>query len=119
MGTNYYAVKKKPSLEEPIHIGKSSFGWLFLFQEQNDTYREYPIEWHTYNQVKEWLEKHAIGENAPYVILDEYEREIPLEELLKLIEMKQRDERCKNNPDNFNYNTKNVDGYRFTDSDFS
>lgn len=36
MGTNYYAVKNRPTVCSPIHIGKSSSGWLFLFHEQND-----------------------------------------------------------------------------------
>lgn len=31
MGTNYYAVMKKPTIADPIHIGKSSIGWKFLF----------------------------------------------------------------------------------------
>ena len=31
MGTNYYAVKSKPTVRNPIHIGKSSMGWRFNF----------------------------------------------------------------------------------------
>ena len=31
MGTNYYAVKNKPTVSSPIHIGKSSMGWKFCF----------------------------------------------------------------------------------------
>jgi hypothetical protein len=34
MGTNYYAVKNGPTIQELVHIGKSSAGWLFNFQQQ-------------------------------------------------------------------------------------
>ena len=42
MGTNYYAVRKRPSLyDRTIHIGKSSVGWLFLFHD-NERFHTYP-----------------------------------------------------------------------------
>lgn len=116
MGTNYYAVRNKASLEQPIHIGKNSIGWLFCFQEQKDTWRDIPVEWHTYNQVKEWLEKYVV-EKKEYVILDEYDRLIYYEDFINLIESKQKDKRILSNPENFNY-CKNVDGYRFSDGEF-
>ena len=110
MGTNYYAVKRKPCLyNREIHIGKSSYGWLFCFQE-ND-------EFHTFPQFKKWLENNV--DTGEYVLFDEYNQEIKKEELLELIETKQNDENSRNNPDNFNEYCKNVDGYRFSDSDFS
>ena len=117
MGTNYYAVRNKASLEEPIHIGKSSFGWLFCFQEQNDTWRDIPVEWHNYEQVKEWLYKNTV-ESKKYVILDEYDRKMSYKKFIDLVETKQTDKRCLSNPDNFKYN-KNINGYRFDDRDFS
>ena len=117
MGTNYYAVRNKASLEELIHIGKSSFGWLFLFQEQKDTWRDIPVEWHNYEQVKEWLYKNTV-ESKKYAILDEYDRKISYKKFIDLVETKQKNERCLSNPDNFKYN-KNVNGYRFDDRDFS
>ena len=48
------------------------------------------------------------------VILDEEDIEVPLEEFLEIVESKQNTE----NPKNFQY-SKNVDGYRFNDGDFS
>ena len=51
MGTNYYAVSKKPTVAEPIHIGKSSAGWTFAIQEQNNP----PAVWHSYGEVMQWL----------------------------------------------------------------
>ena len=57
MGTNYYLVKNGPTVNEPIHIGKSSMGWLFCFQSQKETWHEPPIVWNTYNQVKDTLKR--------------------------------------------------------------
>lgn len=54
MGCNYYAVLKKPTVREPIHIGKSSCGWLFHFQDN-----EY---WHSYPEVKTWLQENVVSE---------------------------------------------------------
>ncbi len=117
MSTNYYVVKNKPSIRKPIHIGKSSFGWLFLFQEQDDTWGDIPIVWHTYNQLKEWLKKYTTGKNPIYTIIDENDKLISYEQFIKLVDEKQKNERNLSNPDNFKYN-KNVDGYRFSDKDF-
>lgn len=103
MGTNYYAEKKKPRIVkvyDKIHLGKSSYGWRFLFQEQD--------EFHNFEQFKDF-----ILNNKEYIIKDEYDRIIKPEELLNLIEEKQKN----NNPDNFKYN-KNIDGYRFEQGDF-
>ena len=109
MGTNYYAVKKKPSLyNRNIHIGKSSCGWLFLFQD-ND-------EYHTYPQFKKWLENNV--DTGEYILFNEYNEEISKEELLNIIDTIQKDEHSLSNPKNFDYGTKNIDGYRFTNKDF-
>lgn len=113
MGTNYYAVKKKPTIASPLHIGKSSAGWKFLFHEVKKYWCEYDeeLEIHTFPQWKKWLEEN-IGKE--YVMLDEYDREISLKDFFELVEEKQRIE----NKDNFR-NAKNIDGYRFSDDDFS
>ena len=109
MGTNYYAVKKKPCLyDREIHIGKCSMGWLFLFQD-ND-------QFHTYPQLKKWLEENV--DTGEYVLLDEEEQEITTSELLEIIDKKQNDPHDLSNPDNFS-NAKNIDGYRFASGDFS
>ena len=115
MGTNYYVVPNRPSIEEPIHIGKSSMGWKFLFQEIDEPWHEPPVIWHTHEQVINWLKRYTVDTNE-YVILDEYDDIIPLEELVKLIEHKQ--EVGEDNPDNFTY-CKNVNGYRFDEREFS
>lgn len=104
MSTNYYAVRKEPCLyNREIHLGHSSAGWLFLFREHDEI--------HTFPQFVRWLENNV--DTGEWVLFNEYNERITKEELLEIIELKQNDPRCKNNPDNFGYGFKNVDGYRF------
>lgn len=112
MGTNYYAVPNRPSVTEPIHIGKSSYGWKFLFQRQNDKWNKPPVVWNTYGQVLDWLYKYTV-ESPIYVIMDEYDKIISLDDFIDLVDSKQDVE----NEDNFTW-ADNVDGYRFTDGEF-
>ncbi len=116
MGTNYYAVRNRPTVADPIHIGKSSAGWLFNFQSHNEKWDNPPVVWNTYSQVKAWLYKHTV-EDKDFVILDEYDEEISYDDFIQMVDEKQRDEVNQSNPDNFTY-TRNVDGYRFSDGDF-
>jgi hypothetical protein len=103
MGTNYYAVKKKPSeYNNEIHIGKSSGGWRFLFQGYSDEL--------TINSKEDW-EKFL--KNDEYVIMDEYGSRISYKDFFKLVEDKQKE----NNKDNFAY-AVNRNGYRFSYNDF-
>ena len=109
MSTNYYAVKKKPSIHNRvIHLGKYRSGWLFMFREHEDI--------HTFPQFCNWLKNNV--DTGEYIILDEYDREFSKELLLMLIEDTQNDPYCRNNPDNFSSGNKNVDGYIFIDREF-
>ena len=112
MGTNYYAVRTRPTTDEPIHIGKASIGWKFLFQAMDEKYNEPPVVWNTYDQVYEWLYKHTVESND-YVIIDEYDEVISFDDFIELVEEKQNE----NNKDDFTY-ARNVNGYRFTDGWF-
>ncbi|MBR3445591.1 MAG: hypothetical protein IKH14_07000 [Prevotella sp.] len=116
MGTNYYAVKNRPTTQEPIHIGKSSIGWLFCFERQHIPWNDPPVEWNTYEQVKDWLIKYTV-ESDYYVIINEYDEIISFDEFVEMVDEKQNDEFCKSNEDNFAY-SDNVNGYRFTEGDF-
>lgn len=116
MGTNYYAVRNRPTVQDPIHIGKSSAGWLFSFQAQNDRWSEPPVIWNTYEQVKAWLYKHTVLDKD-FVIMNEYDEIVSFEDFIGLVDSKQTDEHNRSNPDNFSY-SRNVDGYRFSDGDF-
>lgn len=115
MGTNYYVVPNRPSIEEPVHIGKSSAGWMFLFQDVREPYREVPVIWHCYEDVEDWLYRHTV-ESEQYVIIDEYDEIISFNDFIELVARKQ--EQFKDNPDNFRY-CHNVGGYRFDDREFS
>ena len=117
MSTNYYLCKNGPTTNEPIHIGKSSYGWLFCFQSQNHPYDEPGVVWNTYNQVKAELKRMTV-DSTNYVIIDEYDSIISYDDFIKLVDEIQADPDNQENPDNFSYDTRNVDGYRFTDGDF-
>lgn len=100
--------------DNKIHIGKSSAGWLFNFQTQ---YRE-ECAWGCYEDVVNWLKRNTQGRSASYIIVDEYNRKQTLEEFIDLVDTKQKDPRNLSNPDNFTH-CRNVNGYRFSDREFS
>lgn len=99
-------------MQRPIHIGKSSLGWRFLFQTQNEKWNDPPIVWNTYEQVCEWLRKYTV-ESTEYVIMNEYDEIINYDDFLEMVKNKQDND----NPDNFTY-SKNINGYRFDDEEF-
>ena len=114
MGTNYYVIPNRPSIATPIHIGKSSMGWMFLFHDVDEPYLDTPIVWHSYEEVKDWLYKYTV-DFKNYVIIDEYDEVISYDDFIEMVERKQ--EQFKDNPNNFTY-CRNVDGYRFTEGEF-
>ena len=94
MGTNYYVVRNRQTIDDPIHIGKASIGWMFHFQAQNDKWNDPPVVWNTYPQVKKWLYDNTVA-STDFVIMDEYDEIIPYEELIELIDDKQTDPFCR------------------------
>lgn len=116
MGTNYYACRTRPTTAEPIHIGKNSYGWLFCFQDQYEPDLDPPVIWHNYDEVVAWLRKNTVEERN-YVILDEYDREVSLDDFIAMVQASQNDPHDLKNPDNFTYN-RNEGGYRFCDGEF-
>lgn len=116
MGINYYACRTRPTTDEPIHIGKKSWGWLFCFQDQYEPDNEPPVVWHNYEEVVAWLRKNTVEERS-YVILDEYDREVSLDDFIALVQASQNDPHDLKNPDNFTYN-RNEGGFRFCDGEF-
>ena len=112
MGTNYYAVKNKPTVLSPIHIGKSSIGLKFCFHKVcsfENHINDKPLN--TFPQWKKFLEEQTANGNI--VIMNEYDEIVELNYLLELIESKQSED----NPDNFTW-SDNIDGYRFIDGEF-
>ena len=112
MGTNYYVVPNRPSVETPIHIGKSSYGWKFLFHEVHDAWHEPPIVWEKFEDVRDWLKKYTV-DSKDYVIMDDCDMIVSYDEMMDIIATKQ----LTDNPDDFRYN-KNVGGYRFEEGEF-
>lgn len=113
MGTNYHAVMKKPTIADPIHIGKSSIGWKFLFHRV-DGYLNYinGESLDTYSKWVNFLKEYT--DNDTTVIMNEYDEEVSLTDLIELVQRKQ----LEINDDDFRY-CDNVEGYRFVRGDFS
>lgn len=114
MGTNYYVIKKKPSLyNSALHIGKSSAGWKFCFHGyqaiDNPLVSEYSDL--NINSVDDWK---ALLNNKDFVILDEYDETISYKDFFDMVEEKQ----SENNPEDF-VDCANIGGYRFSYRDFS
>ena len=110
MGTNYYLVKNKPSTDSGLHIGKSSLGWRFLFHKPPIWETDKPLN--TFEQWRDYLKETT--ESGNYVILNEYDEVVSLDNFLKMVANKQNE----NKPDMFEY-CENVNGYRFASGDFS
>jgi len=104
MGTNYY-LRYNMCIGchrySEIHIGKSSYGWAFIFKAIDDYYDitsldpkisligddNIHIKISSYKEWKEFFQKYVI-EFETAKIFDEYGTEISLEEFYKLIELK-------------------------------
>ena len=117
MGTNYYLRIKEKYLDEcprvvrdnfempEWHIGKCSYGWKFLFQEQI-------IEGEVVDTFEKWAD---FMKKEEYEIYDEYGRLQDAEELITLIKSKQGGISHQN----LRYNYQSKDGYDFDKGDFS
>ena len=110
MGTNYYLVKNRPSIDSGLHIGKSSAGWRFLFHKPAIWEADVPLN--TYEMWRDYLKKQT--ENGTHVIMNEYDEIVDYDCLMELIELKQKE----NNPHMFEY-CENINGYRFASGEFS
>lgn len=110
MGTNYYLVKNRPSTDSGLHIGKSSAGWRFLFHKPSIWDVDKPLN--TFEQWRDYLKETT--EAGTHVIMNEYDEVVSYEWLMELIKNKQEED----NPDMFQY-CENVNGYRFSDGEFS
>lgn len=102
MGTNYYTKTEVcPTCgrsDEAIHLGKSSFGWKFLFQYNNATY------YSDIPSMKKWLRGKQI--------YDEYDKKISKKQFWDLVEAK-RDGLTGD------YHEWDIQGYRFVNHEFS
>ena len=117
MGTNYYTKENHCDhcgRHEEIHLGKSSMGWQFSFQYNGgEYYKNVP-------EMKKWLKTKSIK--------NEYDEEVTYEEFWDMVKAKQ----IKKNLNHAEYVHADtsysssitdremiIDGYSFTDSEFS
>lgn len=104
---------KKPTIADPIHIGKSSIGWKFLFHTVPG-YINY-INGESLDSYSRWIRfLKEYTDNDTIVIMNEYDEEVSLTDLIELVQRKQ----LETNDDNFKH-CDNVEGYRFFIGDFS
>ena len=82
MGTNYYLIHKDDHCphcghkKEPLHIGKSSYGWCFSLHVEIEHEHDHP------QNLREW---EALFHNPAYHIEDEYGDELTVAEMLDKI----------------------------------
>ncbi|NHW45951.1 hypothetical protein HAV21_03440 [Paenarthrobacter sp. MSM-2-10-13] len=103
MGTNYYArINTCPTChrpEEEIHLGKSSYGWQFLFAyNDGDYYKDI-------TELKGWLNGKQI--------FNEYDEPVTQDDFWKMIESKQ----VAVDPEQGHFMV--IDGYKFMNGQFS
>lgn len=105
MGTNYYAkIDICPACERPqqiIHLGKSSYGWKFMFAYNGGIY---------YKNVKE-MKKFLVGK----LIESEYGDKVSPAKFWKMIEEKQKAEGQNIKEGGF----MQIEGYEFLTVEFS
>ena len=109
MGTNYYLVKNRPSIDSGLHIGKSSFGWRFLFHKPSIW--DAPVPLNTFEQWKNYLTETT--KSGSQVIMNEYDEQVSLESFLNLVEEKQ-----KITGEDMFEDCENINGYRFAKGEF-
>ena len=94
MGTNYYLTKNSATVRPPLHIGKSSAGWKFIFRKYEDLEREgYEEEYfnsiENVNDWKSYLEYKTTNDN--YLIMTEYDEQVSLDDFWSMVEKKQKE----------------------------
>lgn len=109
MGTNYYLVKNRPSIDSGLHIGKSSFGWRFLFHKPSIWVVDRPLN--TYGKWRDYLKETT--ESGTHVIMNEYDEIVSYEAFINMVQEHQK----YYHPDMFEY-CENIYGYRFANGEF-
>ncbi len=102
MGTNYYYESCKRS--ESLHIGKSSAGWVFIFQAHDEP---------EIMSVSDYL---VHFENNPGKIVNEYQQELTVEEFKQLVQSLQSQ---PNRPRENLQNWSDLEDYHFAKYNFS
>lgn len=104
MGTNYYVkldvCKSCGRPIDTIHLGKSSAGWKFMFQCNNNFYKDI-------KSLKEWLKSK--------VIENEYGEKISKKDFWNMVKIKQKEKAAGGTE----HGLIIIDGYDFYDREFS
>ena len=106
MGTNYYLHKKES--RERYHICKLSVGWKPLFQAQ----RVGEVEIASF---QDWL---CLLKEKEAMIIDEYDREIEVEEFLSEVHRKQQEASWSHLSEEAEEVTRDSEGYEFMEKEF-
>ena len=98
--------------KDRIHIGKSSYGWQFLFNLNIESY----VPTISRDNIDKWL--------ATGIIFDEYDNKVDRKDFWKIVDSKKDgmdyDEYYKNFPEDCDYRgyDQHIDGLRFTISKY-
>ncbi|MBQ0014670.1 MAG: hypothetical protein KBS82_05030 [Oscillospiraceae bacterium] len=95
MGTNYYLVKDSATVRPPLHIGKASFGWKFIFRLYEDLELEgYEEEYfNSITNIEEWKSFLEYKTNGNYQIMTEHDKQVSFDDFWNMVEEKQK-EKC-------------------------
>lgn len=108
MGTNYYTKLnecKECKRYDEVHLGKSSAGWQFSFQYNGGQYYK------NVEEMKEWL--------SDKNITNEYGEDVHQDDFWEMVKDKQKFH-DKDLPDYYpSSHDYMIDGYSFTDCEFS
>ena len=94
--------------KDRIHIGKSSYGWQFLFNLNIESY----VPTISRNNIDKWL--------TTGIIFDEYDNKVDRKDFWKIVDSKKDgmdyEEYYKNFPEDLDYRgyDQHIDGLRFT-----
>jgi len=106
MGTNYYLYEKES--RERYHICKLSVGWKPLFQAQR-------VGGVKVVSFQDWL---RLLKEKEAMIIDEYDREIEVEEFLAEVQRRQQEAPQSHLSEEAEEVIRDSEGYEFTEKEF-
>lgn len=96
-----------------LHIGKSSWGWRFIFQVQEIFTKGQLVTLDTFAKWKDFIDR------ADIEVFNEDNELIDKEWLINYIQEKQDEVHPNENDNTYSHNFESLDGYRMCDIDFS
>ena len=108
MGTNYHIKEndcRKCGRFDEIHLGKNSWGWQFGFQYNGGQYYK------NVEEMKAWLKGKQIW--------NEYDEKVSYEDFWKMVKAEQVEKNLNHASEHMTSYNRVIDGYSFTDCEFS